>query len=153
MSNIRTACLMRGMTQTQLAEDVGCTPQQINALVTGARNPGPKQLPLLADALRVSAAYLRGDPQTLAVYDWETGEADACPIMAEETIGRYGCFYIVEHPVTGPLAVILSAGTQFTPRDWQGPQPMSTEEIPETAWVDARGRDALMLDGLPRVMP
>ena len=50
------------------------------------------------------------------------------------------------------MAVIMSVGIQFTPRDWQGAQPLTVDEIAGVKWVDRTGADAVMFDGLPRVM-
>lgn len=152
MTTLKTARLMRGVGQTELARKIGVSRQQINQYECGVRALGPKLLPMLADALGVSAAYLRGDAQRLAVRDFVTGAVTACPIISETVIDNYGVFYLVEHGDVGPIAVILADGVQFTLSDWQGAQPMERSEIGDYAWVDAVGRDAVMLDGLPRLV-
>lgn len=152
MTPIKTARLLRGLTQTELANQMGITPQNLNQYESGARSPGPKLLPMAAQVLSVSAAYLRGDAQMLAVRDFATGEISACPIMSETVIDLYGILYLVEHPENGPLAVILADGVQFTPSDWRNAQLITRDEIADYSWVDAAGRDALMLDGLPRMI-
>lgn len=152
MTPIKTARIMRGMAQAELAQKLGLSPQNLNQYESGARTPGPKLLPIAADVLGVSAAYLRGDAQRLAVRDYLTGETTACAIMSETAIDSYGIFYVVEHADAGPMAVILADGVQFTLPDWQGEQPMARGEIADYAWVDAAGRDAVMLDGLPRMI-
>lgn len=38
----------------------------------------------------------------------------------------------------------------FTPRDWQGGQPMDVDEIPDYQWITSAGDEAIVLDGLPR---
>ena len=152
MTNLEIAMKMRGMRPIELAEVLGVVRQNIGAYIHGQRALGPSMLPVVAEALGVSQAYLRGIADRLPVYDWESGQVVACPIMAETVIDGYGCYYIVEHPDVGWMAVIMSAGIQFTPRDWQGPQPLSVEDIAGTEWVDYMGREATMFDGLPRVL-
>ena len=152
MTKLEIAMKMRGMRPIELAEVLGVVRQNIGAYIHGQRALGPAMLPVVAEALGVSQAYLRGIADRLPVYDWESGQVVACPIMAETVIDGYGCYYIVEHPDVGWMAVIMSAGIQFTPRDWQGAQPLSVEDIAGTEWVDYMGREAIMLDGLPRVL-
>ena len=152
MTPIKTARLMRRMTQSELAARMQILPQTLNNYESGTRSLGPKLLPAAADALGVSTAYLRGDAQRLAVRDFITGEIVVCPIMSETVIDTYGMFYLVEHDQVGPIAVILADGVQFTLSDWQGPQPMTIDEIEEYRWVDAFGRMSIMLRGLPRMM-
>lgn len=150
--NIKELRILRGMSQKELADKMGISAQQLNNYESGASNPGKKILPALADALGVSTAYLRGDAQRLAVYDWTTGSTAALPIMAETVLDEYGIFYLVEHPDVGMMAVIQSEGVQFTLADWQGEQPMTVDEIGSMRWVDSRGEDAIMYKGLPRIL-
>lgn len=150
--NIKQLRVLRGLSQKELADKMGISAQQLNNYESGASNPGKKILPALADALGVSTAYLRGDAQRLAVYDWTTGCTEALPIMAETVIDDYGIFYLVEHPDVGIIAVIQSEGVQFTLADWQGEQPMTVDEIGGARWVDSRGEDVVMYKGLPRIL-
>lgn len=150
--NIKQLRVLRGLKQKELADMLGISAQQLNNYEGGSSNPGNKILPALADALGVSTAYLRGDAQRLAVYDWQTGRTEALPIMAETVIDEYGIFYLVEHPDAGIMAVIQSEGVQFTLADWQGEQPMTVNEIGSARWVDSRGEDAVMYRGLPRIL-
>lgn len=149
--NIKQLRILRGMSQKELAGKMGISAQQLNNYESGTSNPGKKILPALADALGISTAYLRGDAQRLAVYDWQTGRTEALPIMAETVIDEYGIFYLVDHPDVGIIAVIQSEGVQFTLADWQGEQPMTVDEIGSARWVDSRGEDAIMYRGLPRI--
>lgn len=149
--NIKELRALRSLSQKELADKLGISAQNLNNYESGQRNPGNKILPALADALGVSTAYLRGDAQRLAVYDWETGCTLALPIVSETVIDDYGIFYLVEHPEAGAMAVIQSEGVQFTLADWQGEQPMTVDEIGAARWVDARGEDAVMYRGLPRI--
>lgn len=150
--NIKQLRILRGMSQKELAGKMGISAQQLNNYESGTSNPGKKILPALADALGVSTAYLRGDAQRLAVYDWQTGRTEALPIMAETVIDDYGIFYLVEHPEAGVMAVIQSEGVQFTLADWTAEQPLAVDEINGKQWVDSRGEDAVMYKGLPRVL-
>lgn len=150
--NIKQLRILRGMSQKELAGKMGVSAQQLNNYESGASSIGPKMTRALADALNVSAAYLRGDAQRLAVYDWETGRTEALPIMAETVIDEYGIFYLVEHPAVGVMAVIQSEGVQFTLADWQGEQPMTVDEIGGARWVDSRGEDVVMFKELPRLL-
>ena len=150
--NIKQLRILRGLKQKELADMLGISAQQLNNYEGGSSNPGNKILPALADALGVSTAYLRGDAQRLAVYDWQTGRTEALPIMAETVIDDYGIFYLVEHPDVGIIAVIQSEGMQFTLADWRGKQPMTVDEIGGARWVDSRGEDVIMYKGLPRLL-
>ena len=152
MTNLEIAMKMRGMRPIELAEVLGVVRQNIGAYIHGQRALGPAMLPVVAEALGVSQAYLRGIADRLPVYDWESGKTTACPIMSETDIDGYGSYYIVDHPDVGWMAVIMSVGIQFTPRDWQGAQPLTVDEIAGVKWVDRTGADAVMFDGLPRVM-
>lgn len=150
--NIKQLRVLRGLKQKELADMLGISAQQLNNYEGGSSNPGNKILPALADALGVSTAYLRGDAQRLAVYDWQTGRTEALPIMAETVIDEYGIFYLVDHPDVGIIAVIQSDGVQFTLARWQDDPPMTVDEIGGARWVDSRGEDAIMYRGLPRLL-
>ena len=152
MMGIKELRVLRGLKQKELADKMGISAQQLNNYEGGSSNPGNKILPALADALGVSTAYLRGDAQRLAVYDWQTGRTEALPIMAETVIDEYGIFYLVDHPDVGIIAVIQSDGVQFTLASWRDEQPMTVDEIGGARWVDARGEDAVMYRGLPRIV-
>lgn len=155
MTPIRTARLMRGLSQTDLAARMGVSPQSLSQYESGARSLGAKLLPAAAQALDVSEAYLSGCAQTLPVYDYATGGTHISEIMREESIPTYGTLYLCDVPDVGPVSVILSGGVQLTLSDWQGAQAMTAEQIadpPNGRWVDGRGEDAIMLGGLPRVL-
>ena len=150
--NIKQLRILRGLKQKELADKMGISAQQLNNYEGGQSNPGNKILPALADALGVSTAYLRGDAQRLAVYDWEAGCTLALPIVSETVIDDYGIFYLVEHPEIGVMAVIQSEGVQFTLASWRDEQPMTVDEIGGARWVDSQGKDVIMYKGLPRVL-
>ena len=144
--------ILRGLSQKELADKLGISAQQLNNYESGQRNAGSKMLPALADALGVSSAYLRGDAQKLAVYNWVDGKTSALPIVSETVIDRYGILYLVEHPDAGVMAVIQSEGVQFTLSDWTADQPLTIDAISGKQWVDSRGEDAIMYKGLPRIL-
>ena len=150
--NIKELRALRGLSQKELADKMGISAQNLNNYESGQRNPGNKILPALADALGVSTAYLRGDAQRLAVYDWETKCTEALPIVTETVIDEYGILYLVEHPDVGIMAVIQSEGVQFTLARWSDYPPMTVDEIGTARWVDARGEDTVMYRGLPRIL-
>lgn len=152
MMGLKQLRILRGLKQKELADMLGISAQQLNNYEGGSSNPGNKILPALADALGVSTAYLRGDAQRLAVYDWQTGRTEALPIVSETVIDEYGILYLVEHPDVGIMAVIQSAGVQFTLARWSDYPPMTADEIGAARWVDARGEDAIMYRGLPRIL-
>lgn len=155
MTPIRTARLMRGLSQTDLAARMGISPQSLSQYESGARSLGSKLLPAAAQALDVSEAYLSGCAQTLPVYDYATGGTHISEIMREESIPTYGTLYLCDVPDVGPVSVILAGGVQLTLSDWQGAQVMTAAQIadpPNGRWVDGRGEDAIMLGGLPRVL-
>ncbi len=50
-------------------------------------------------------------------------------------------------------AICHKDGTVFVMRDWQEPtRPKSFEEIKDYKWCRADGRDAIIVDGLPRLL-
>lgn len=108
-------------------------------------------LPLLSKALNVSPAYLRGQPENLPVRDFANGDVLIFGIVSATEIAHYGIFYLVADLEDNLLSVIMSEGVQFTPADWQGKMPLSKDEIGDVKWVDYRGRDAVMVDNLPRI--
>lgn len=155
MTPLKTARLMRGLPQTELAARMGVSPQALSKYESGERNLGPKLLPIAAHELDVSEAYLSGCAQQIPVYDYNTGGTCLGAIMREEQIPSYGALYLVDIAAPGlQVSVILAGGIQFTLSDWQGDQVMTAEQIadpPQGHWVDWRGMDAIMFRGLPRV--
>lgn len=157
MMTIKQLREMRGLTQKELADAIGIRPQNMNNYDKGIRSPGYKTLPELAEKLHVSAAYLIGQPELMPVYDPLKHTTVFCPIISSDELAHedgspYGVYYLVEHPEAGSvLAVILSDGVQFTPRDWQGQQPVISAQISETKWMDNAAHDVVMLEGLPHI--
>lgn len=151
--NLKQIIEMRGMTQSELAEKLGTIPQMVTRWLNGSRGIGDKYLQPMAEILNVSAAYIAGHPEKLPVYDWDAQKTDIAPIIAETEIENYGVLYLVDHPVTGLLAVIVTDGGQLTTTDWEGEQPLTVDEIKEYKWIDNHGDPTIMLDdGLPRTL-
>lgn len=92
---ITRARQLAGLTQTALAEKVGISVQAMNGYENGNRTLGPKLLPLVAQALDVLPAYLRGEAPGLPVMNRETGEITLYPIMRIRIIGQ-GAVYTIE---------------------------------------------------------
>lgn len=49
-------------------------------------------------------------------------------------------------------AIIYNTGELFHLRDWQGEVPTSQEDIENFNWLSEDGKDAIVLDGLPRLL-
>jgi hypothetical protein len=84
----------------------------------------------------------------------ERHEASTAQMRVVRTIGDAKVGYIAT--TIGEVAAVRYAdGTMFTSGDWDSPQPNLTDDgdILDAWWVDADGRDAMMLDGLPRLAP
>ena len=153
MNGLKRARMLRGIRGVDLANEVGIAPTTLVNYESGLRNPGPKLLPLLAGALNVSQAWLRGVAPSLPVYCWADQSTRQCPIVSEQAIDGYGTLYVVDYPELDFLPVILASGVQFTPNDCQAPAiPQAMEDIAEIKWIDPYGDAAIMLDGLPRLL-
>lgn len=48
--------------------------------------------------------------------------------------------------------IVYNDGSLFHLRDWQSGYPKSYEEIEEYDWLTEDGRDAVMMNGLPRTL-
>jgi len=84
----------------------------------------------------------------------ERHEASTAHMRVIRTIGDAKLGYIAT--IIGEVAAVRYAdGTTFTVGDWDGIQPDMTDDsdILDAWWVDADGRDAIMLNGLPRLAP
>lgn len=153
MTNFETAARLAGLNGKQIAERLGVSTAYISQLMTGKRNLGPNNVQLLADLLDVDQAWLLGVPQTLPLIDPLTGDVFSAGIIRSEDIPEYGTLYHVYLSETGDIVpVILSAGMQLTPTDWTSLTVHSVADIPDGTWMGPGGLDAIMLDGLPRVM-
>ena len=153
MTNFAIARKLSGITSAGLAEQTGSSRAYISQLESGVRNLGRSNLEQFAALLNADPAWLLGQPSTLPVTDPQSGSTCFCQIIHSVEIPDYGMLYLVHYPETGDdFGVILADGVQFTVTDWQSmPQPRSIEEIAEFEWMDATGREAVMLEGLPRI--
>lgn len=101
--------------------------------------------------LRANQVRSAGRPKRFALHDWERGEDVLCPIRHEWGLTEGAVLLHVQHPSIGLVAVVAyPSGEQFTPSDWQSEQPLLARQIEQWQWVDENGRDAVMMDGLPR---
>lgn len=160
MTNFEIACRFAGMTGVKLAEQLGVTPGYISQLQTDRRGLSRDKARELARVLDVSPAWLMGVAESLILHDPINGDDFTAPIMRSEELAGYGMLYHVYLDETGDIVpVILSDGLQFTPTDWSGAQAIKcaadiraeAEDRAGVRWMDWRGQDAIMLDGLPRV--
>ena len=153
MNNIAIARRMRGLTAKALAEMIGVSFQQIGNWEQGIRNPGRSAAQQLADALDVDVAWIMDCPQIMHLKDPLDSTMIPCSIMRCEEIAGYGMLYHLYVPDTGDIVAALhSADVVFTTTDWQSQQPQSASEIAEYRWMSLRGIDAIMVDGLPRIL-
>lgn len=154
MNYFEIARRFAGLTGLQLAELLEVSPQQITNWGKGLRTPSRSNAVEIAGKLDVEPAWLLGVPDRLAVADpLEGGTVYSYPILRAEDIAGYGILYHVYNVETGDIVpVILGGGVQFTPTDWQTLGVRRASEIAEAAWMDARGADAVMVDGLPRTL-
>lgn len=153
MTNFEIAKNFCGLSAVALAERLGVSPQQLNGWIKGQRTPSRTGVDQIAAAMGVDPAWLLGVPQRLPLADPLTGDVYSCPIIRSEEIPGYGTLYHVHLSETGDIVpVILSAGMQLTPTDWQTLTVRSAADIGECAWTGPGGCDAVMLDGLPRII-
>lgn len=154
MTNFEVAKNYTGLSAVALAERLGVSPQQLNGWLKGGRVPNRNNVEYIAKAMDVDAAWLLSVAQSVPVIDHATGTVYQCGIIHSESIADYGMFAVVWFAENGTwLPVILGDGVQFTPWDWEAPDnPRTASEIAEARWVDHRGQEAVMLDGLPRAM-
>ena len=153
MTNFEIAARFAGLNGRELAKRLGVSTAYISQLMTGKRSLGPNNVQLLAKTLDVDAAWLLGVAQALPVADPLEGEVFNARIIRSEDIPDYGTLYHVHLAETGDIVpVILSAGVQLTPTDWQTLTVRRAEDIAGCVWMGPDGRDAVILDGLPRVI-
>lgn len=153
MTHFEIARRFTGLSGVELAGKLGVSPQQLQGWVSGTRTPSRTNVETIAAQMDVDAAWLLGVPQRLSVIDPLIGEAYTGGIMRTEEIDGYGMLYHVYLAQTGDIVpVILSAGVQFTPRDWTAQNVRSLDDVAGERWLDHRGADAVMLAGLPRIL-
>ena len=153
MTNFEIARRYTGLNGVALARLLGVSPQQLNGWLKGDRVPSRTSVEGIAAKMGVDAAWLLGVAQRLPVVDPDAGAVYSCGIVRTEILEGYGALYHVYLDETGDVVpVILSGGIQLTPRDWQALRVRRAEDIAGERWQDARGAEAVMLDGLPRVI-
>ena len=153
MTSFEIATRFAGITGRELAVKLGVSTAYISQLTTGKRSLGPNNVQLMAGMLDVDAAWLLGAAQALPLADPLGDGVWMCPIVRSEEIPGYGALYHAYMAQTGDIVpVILSAGLQLTPTDWQTLTVRRAEDIAGCAWMGPGGRDAVMMDGLPRVI-
>lgn len=154
MTPIKTARKMRGLAQSDLAARMGISPQALNQYESGARSLGPKLLPVAAQVLDVSPAYLAGIAQSIPVFCADGGIKE-CAIIRQESIPNYGMLYLVDTREYGAENVILADGIQYILHTQLDDCGISIDQIAAPGigyWIDSRGHIALMVDGLPRAI-
>lgn len=142
------------MTGAEVARQTGTTAAYISQLDHGYRRLGDSNIQTYAKLFDVSPSWLHDCPERMPLFDPMSDDVFTCEIIRSETIPDYGILYHVYFDETGDIVpVILASGIQFTPRNWQDIDfPRSAKEIPDIRWMDNRGNEAIMLDGLPRVL-
>lgn len=153
MSPITTARNLKTMTASALAAAVGVTPSRLSQWESGYRTPSRDAAQRIAEALDVDLAWIMGCPQSVSIWDPFARQSIPAQLMRSESLPGYGTLqhaYIDE--IGSAVAMIISDGIVFTPVDWQGAQPANASEITACRWMDMRGADAIMLDGLPRIL-
>jgi hypothetical protein len=84
------------------------------------------------------------------IADYQNGEVFECNIIAEKQIADSVKLLRVTNDQLGTMAVILyDTGEYFTQYDWTD---RGVDSVVSSKWVYMDGRDAIMLDGLPRVL-
>lgn len=154
MTNFEIARGFANLSSIELANLLGVTPQQVSNWAKGLRTPTRANAEAIAEALGVDPAWLLGVAQTLPVLDPIHGDVYAAPIMRSETIPAYGVLYHVwVEEIDNLLPVIVAGGVQFTLTDWDASDiPRTAADIHAYRWIGPAGQDAVMLDGLPRVI-
>lgn len=157
MSNIVIAREFRRVSAIELASAVKVSKQQMSNWETGLRTPSRTNAEALADVLDVDVAWIMDCPQTMALWDGNARKAYPGEIMRSEAIEGYGTLYHVYltcFDFDELVAVLVSLdGVVFTTIDWQTwDQPANASEIANYRWMDTRLQEAVMLDGLPRIL-
>ncbi len=159
MNNIRIAMKLRGRKEaaSELVERLGVTPEQVSTWEQGENVPAADIAEKIAAVLDVDEAWIRGTAQSVPLYDPLEKVTFTCPIVRSEKLpDDTGMLYHVYLAETGDVvALLLFYGLQFTVTDWTDwwAQPKTVSDIPDCKWMDARGADAIMLNGMPHMFP
>lgn len=155
MTNLEIARAFAGISSTELANRLGVKLQQVTNWAKGLRTPTRANAATIAEALDVAPAWILGVEQTLPLLDPAHGDICTARIMRAESIPNYGTLYHVYLDEIGNLLpVILAGGVQFTLTDWDAAAdiPSTAADIPAYRWIGPAAQDAIMLDGLPRII-
>jgi len=84
------------------------------------------------------------------IADYQNGEVFECNIIAEKQISDNAKLLRVTNDQLGTMAVVLyDTGEYFTQYDWTD---RGVDAVESSKLVFMDGRDAIILDGLPRVL-
>jgi hypothetical protein len=107
----------------------------------------------VGNANKYPAPRVKGKEIEMLVYDFSANKMVEVMELNRQTAGDASLVDVELRDENGGVrfAVIeYPDGVIFTPWDWQGQQPKSPDEIEEYKWVDDKGNEAIMLNGLPR---
>lgn len=165
-SNLAIARELRGLTQTNLATEIGVTKPQIGNWEQGLRRPSRDYVAALSKALDVDEAWIAGYPAIITVPDHQTKDVYHMPVMRTVPIDGYGALYLVWAKDACPdadlssMSVIVGEGVTISQRGWDNPDPPETLEeidqygnnygITDCGWCSPDGSPCVMIDGLPR---
>lgn len=154
MTNFEIARAFAGIASKELANRLGVTHQQITNWAKGIRMPSRANAEAIAREMDIDPAWLLGVEQTLPVLDPIHGDTYTARLMRSECIPGYGVLYhMYMDGLENILPVILAGGVQFTLTDWDATDiPRSAADIAAYRWMGPEGQDAVMLDGLPRII-
>lgn len=101
---------------------------------------------------RIVEMILTKEFEMTKVYDWETGMDIDAEVLETKKINDEAAYFKVRYGDTGDIFAVIQYddGAQFTQRDWQG-KAVEFCEISGEKWV-YRGKEAIMLDGLPKIL-
>lgn len=151
---LNVARRLRGMTLVELAKHMGKLPEDVRAYENDIRNLCGEDVWRAAETLDVSRAYLRGDAQRLAVYNYRLKETISCPIVSKKAISADGTFYLVEvEGLSRVIAVIICGDMQLTVGNWRGQQPTNVYDVYDYRWVNGSGVETAIPGGMPYIMP
>lgn len=161
MTNFDIARRFTGLSAADLARKLDVSPQQLNGWLSGQRVPSRTNIGGIAAAMDVSPAWLLCVSNTIVLHDPVEHKDFLTPIVREEEIDGYGMLYHVWlDSLCEIVPVLMSDGMQFTPTDWEDAWRYikcaadirtEAEDRAGVRWMDWRGQDAIVLDGLPRV--
>lgn len=88
----------------------------------------------------------------LKINDYQTGDEFICEVVSEVELTQNAKLLRVNHPDLSEMAIVVyDSGEYFTQWDWTDKHIKTAEDVSAGKWVFMDGREAIMLDGLPRV--